>query len=51
MENLGGLWGSSAVAKSLENLQASYYFYKVENAGHEISGLPMSRNQYDIMSF
>lgn len=26
-------------------------FYKVENAGHEISGLPMSRNQYDIMSF
>ena len=43
--------GSSAVAKSLENLQASYYFYKVENAGHEISGLPMSRNQYDIMSF
>ena len=48
---LGGLWGSSAVAKSLENLQASYYFYKVENAGHEISGLPMSRNQYDIMSF
>ena len=51
MENIGGLWGSSAVAKSLENLQASYYFYKVENAGHEISGLPMSRNQYDIMSF
>ena len=39
------------LAKSLENLQASYYFYKVENAGHEISGLPMSRNQYDIMSF
>ena len=51
MENLGGLWGSSAVVKSLENLQASYFFYKVENAGHEISGLPMSRNQYDIMSF
>ena len=27
------------------------WFYKIENAGHEISGLPMSRNQYDIMSF
>ncbi|WP_297905863.1 carboxylesterase family protein [uncultured Parabacteroides sp.] len=51
MENLGGLWGSSSIARSLENLQASYYFYKVENAGHEISGLPLSRNQYDIMSF
>ena len=51
MENLGGLWGSSAVAKSLENLQASYYFYKVENAGHEISGLPMSRNQYVCAPF
>ena len=43
------LWRTSAVYG--ENLQASYYFYKVENAGHEISGLPMSRNQYDIMSF
>lgn len=51
MENLGGLWGSASLAKSLDSVQASYHFYKVENAGHEISGLPMSRNQYDIMSF
>lgn len=51
IEGLGGLWGSSAIAKSLERLQVSYSFYKVENAGHEIANLPMSRNRYDIMSF
>lgn len=51
MADLGGLWGSASVARSLEDLGASFYFYTVENAGHEISGLPMDRNRYDIMSF
>lgn len=51
MENLGGLWGSATIAKSLDSINASYYFYQVENAGHEIAGLPLSCNKYDIMSF
>lgn len=51
MADLGGLWGSVSVARSLADSGASYYFYTVENAGHEIAGLPMARNRYDIMSF
>ena len=46
-----GLWGSAAIAKQLDELQTPYYFYKVENAGHEMAGVPLSDNRYDILSF
>lgn len=51
IKDLGGLWGSASVARSLEDLGGSYYFYKVENAGHEIADLPMARDRYAVMSF
>lgn len=51
IKDLGGLWGSASVARSLEDLGASYYFYKVGNAGHEIADLPMGRDRYAVMEF
>lgn len=51
IKDIGGLWGSNSVATSLEDAGASFYFYKVENAGHEIADLPMARDRYAVMSF
>lgn len=51
IDGLGGLWGSASIVRSLEFLKSPYTFYVVENADHEISGVPMSRNLYDIMGF
>lgn len=46
-----GLWGSASIAEALEKMQQPYYFYKVENAGHEIADIPMQDNKYDVLSF
>ena len=51
LEGLGGMWGSAEIAKSLEKEQASYAFYSVPNAGHEIAGRPMNSNQHEILGF
>lgn len=51
MDGLGGLWGSASIVRSLDSLKCPYAFYVVENADHEISGVPMSRNLYDIIGF
>lgn len=50
-ENLGGLWGSASIVGTLNQIESSYYFYNVENAGHEIADLPMKSHTYDILSF
>ena len=48
---LGGLWGSETIARSLESLDSPCHFYEIDNAGHEIASLPMTRNLYDIAAF
>lgn len=50
MENMG-LWGSNFLAKQLQVKQSPYYFYLAEDAGHEMAGIPMENNRYDILSF
>lgn len=50
MDNVG-LWGSAYIAGQLDEMQSPYYFYKVENAGHEMADIPMRNNRYDILSF
>lgn len=50
LENMG-LWGSNFIAKQLQVKQSPYYFYLAEDAGHEMAGLPMENNRYDILSF
>lgn len=49
--NLGGLWGTATIVDELEKDGASYYFYRVKNAGHEVADIPMERNRYDVLSF
>lgn len=51
MPGLGGLWGSSAIADCLDTAETSYSFYMIDNAGHEIASLPMTRNLDDIAGF
>lgn len=46
-----GLWGSKTIAAQLDSIRAPYYFYKIENAGHEVAITPLSDNLYDMMSF
>ena len=48
---LGGLWGSETIARNLESLDSPCHFYEIDNAGHEIASLPMTRNLYDIAAF
>ena len=43
--------GSESVAQSLDKLDASCWMYEIDNAGHEIASLPMTRNLYDIAGF
>ena len=50
LENMG-LWGSNFIAKQLQVKQSPYYFYLAEEAGHEMAGIPMDNNRYDILSF
>lgn len=46
-----GLYGSKHIAKQLQELNTPYYFYKVENAAHEIAERPMRKNINEICSF
>ncbi len=46
-----GLWGSATIAAQLDSIGSPYYFYKIENAGHEVAVTPMSDNLYAMMSF
>lgn len=50
LENMG-LWGSDFLAKQLQVKQSPYFFYLAEDAGHEMAGIPMDNNRYDILSF
>ena len=50
LENMG-LWGSNFIVKQLQVKQSPYYFYLAEEAGHEMAGIPMDNNRYDILSF
>ncbi len=46
-----GIYGSKHIAESLDAIQSPYYFYKVENAAHEIAGDPMLINLDEIFTF
>lgn len=46
-----GLYGSDYIAAQLHKLQSPYYYYKVENAAHEIAAEPMVNNLEEIKSF
>ena len=46
-----GFYGSKHIAEQLDELNYPYYFYKVENAAHEIAGDPMIDNLNDIYAF
>lgn len=46
-----GFYGSKHIAESLDAIQSPYYFYKVENAAHEIAGDPMLENLDEIFTF
>lgn len=46
-----GLWGSHFIAGQMQEKQYPYFLYVVENAGHEIAGIPMDNHRYDILSF
>lgn len=46
-----GFYGSKHIAAQLDNMNIPYYFYRVENAAHEIAGDPMTDNLSEIFSF
>lgn len=46
-----GFYGSKHIAEQLDRLQYPYYFYKVENAAHEIAGIPMAYNLNEVNTF
>ena len=46
-----GLFGSEFIAEQLGKMNSPYYFYRVENAAHEIAGTPMVDNITDINGF
>jgi len=46
-----GFYGSKHIAEQLDTMNTPYYFYKVENAAHEIAGKPMSENLNEIFTF
>ena len=51
LPGLGGLWGSATIAESLAAIHAPYTFYRIGNAGHEVSSTPMHNQLQDILSF
>ena len=51
LPDVGGLWGSASIAESLAQAGASYTFYQIGKAGHEVSSTPMQTQLYDILSF
>lgn len=46
-----GLYGSKYIADKLDAVNSPYYFYQVENAGHELAFNPMRENWNEIKSF
>lgn len=46
-----GFYGSKHIAKQLEKKQSPYWFYSVENAGHEMSYKPLIENVDVILRF
>ena len=46
-----GFYGSKHIASQLKKKKAPYWFYSVENAGHEICYKPLTQNINEIMSF
>ncbi|MDR0430969.1 MAG: carboxylesterase family protein [Tannerellaceae bacterium] len=46
-----GLYGSNYIARQLDEMQAPYYFFAVENVAHEIAGWPMVDNLDEIATF
>lgn len=46
-----GFYGSKYIAEQLDLMKSPYYFYKVENAAHEISGTPIQQNLNEINAF
>ncbi len=46
-----GFYGSKHIVKQLEKGKSPYWFYSVENAGHEMSYKPMMENINEITSF
>lgn len=52
LEALGfGAYGSQHIANQLTEMNSPHWFYKVENAAHEIAGTPMTENLHEISSF
>lgn len=46
-----GFYGSKHIAEQLDKLNYPFYFYSVENAGHEIANIPMAQNINEILTF
>ena len=46
-----GFYGSKHIARQLLKQQAPYWFYSVQNAGHEICYTPLTQNIHEIMRF
>lgn len=46
-----GLWGSYFLSRQLKEMRMPYGLYVEKGASHEMSGTPMHRNGYDILSF
>lgn len=52
IENIGGFYGSSAIAESLKALpEASYTLFTAVNIDHSMALLPMDFNRYDMLGF
>lgn len=46
-----GLYGSKYISEELNRMKSPYYFYDIENAGHEMAMQPLTDNQDEIDIF
>lgn len=46
-----GFYGSKHIAEQMNSMNTPYYFYKAENAAHEMAGKPMADNLNEIYTF
>ena len=46
-----GLYGSKYIAKQLDEMQAPYFFFEVEDVAHEMAESPMKNNLDEITTF
>lgn len=46
-----GFYGSKHIANQLEKKKSPFWFYSVENAGHEVAVTPMDEHINEILSF